>query len=385
MLFSDLQRSAHGPRLYAEPSYDYLERSARPEAAKIRILLEQWYSAYPDKEKAELKARIQSRDESLFGSATFELFLFALCRSIGFHVVVHPKLPSGKATPDFLLSDSRGKDLYLEAVLASDVSHKARAAGKRKNALLDSINKLESPNFYLGINSRGDPASPPNGRRLKADLEKWLSTLDPDEVIQDLDVSGHEVLPKFEWSHQGWEIQFEAIPKSPERRNTPSRVIGFIAPEGRYLSTWTSMRGAVISKGRKYGKLDKPLLIAVGVQSWHVHRIDEMQALIGQEEFVFNSHNLTKKPVIRRRPNGAWVGPRGARYTRISGVWFFHGFDPWTIAKQKANMYLNPWAEQQLPKTILVFNYFKAEKHTMRLHEGTSVREVLGLDTTWPT
>ena len=60
MLFSEMNRAFTGPKAYAEPDYDYLDRSARPEAETIRAVLEEWLEAYPNSDRADLIGRFTS-------------------------------------------------------------------------------------------------------------------------------------------------------------------------------------------------------------------------------------------------------------------------------------------------------------------------------------
>jgi hypothetical protein len=100
-LFDDLMRVETRPKRQNEASFDYLNRSARPGIAAIRLLLEGWFVRLPDSGKADLRARFRKREEVSHLGAFFELFCHELlCRS-GYEVEIHPALPNGK-TPGFL-------------------------------------------------------------------------------------------------------------------------------------------------------------------------------------------------------------------------------------------------------------------------------------------
>ena len=180
-----------GVRSYIEDNWGYLDRSGRVEAKRVRDFLNMWVSEYPDTDRAELIARITSGDNRHFQSAIFQLVLFALLRSLGCTITVHPVLPNGSAArPDFLIVTPQGESIYLEAVLASEYSEADAAARKRTSAVLNSIEKIESPNFFLGIKADGNPERPPGSKNLRNELERWLGTLDPDIVANDVTVNG---------------------------------------------------------------------------------------------------------------------------------------------------------------------------------------------------
>lgn len=72
----------------------------------------------------------------------------------------------------------------MEAVLASDESEAEAAANARMDAVYDALNRLESPNFFIGMELRGAPETPPPARQIRAFLEEHLVPLNPDELAQ---------------------------------------------------------------------------------------------------------------------------------------------------------------------------------------------------------
>ena len=150
------------------------------------------------------------------------------------------------------------------------------------------------------------------------------------------------------------------------------------------MNVWEPIKNAVKSKGNKYGELPHPLLIAINVNGHTVDRIYEMQGLFGQEEYVFNVDNQSAPPQMHRKPNGAWYGPKGPQYTRVSGVWIFDNLTPWNLAVRKNTVYFNPWTINQLPLLFGSINHAKVEKEKMQWIEGRPLYEILGLTADWP-
>nr|BDD47818.1 hypothetical protein 5 [Gammaproteobacteria bacterium] len=385
MLFENKNREDQSHKTHIESDFEYLDRSGRLEAQRVRDFLNEWIGKFPENEAIELISRITSRDRRSFDSATFEIVLFAIISSLGGILEVHPELENGSEMhPDFLVHMPNGDEFYLEAVLASEFSEAEKAAERRKNVVLEAIEKLDSPNFFIGINAEGNPDTPPRGKALRRDLARWLEGLDPDQVARDVNEQGHDRIPTLVWEHDGWQVEFEAIPIKPERRGKGQRVIGVQFYGARWANEWEPIRDAVRSKGGRYGEFTKPFVVAVNVDSGSLDRIDEMQALFGQEEFVFSRANPDAGPEMRRAPNGAWSGPNGPQYTRVSGVWIFGSVNPWNIVSRKNTLYVNPWAQLPLPVSLLVINHAMANNGKMEWAEGERLSSVLGLSEDWP-
>jgi hypothetical protein len=384
VLFEDKERSFTGPRSYVEGDWEYLDRSARIEAQRVRAFINKWVGEYPEAHHGELISRIRSGDQHNFHSATFEIVLFALFRSLGCTVTVHPDLPAGNAAhPDFLVVTPDGAQAYVEAVLASDYSQAEIAARKRKDAVLAAIDKIDSPNFFLSVDAEGNPDRPPSGKTLGRQLERWLSSLDPDAVAREINERGTDHMPKMAWEHEGWKVSFEAIPKKPERRGKGQRVIGALFGGAQFVNVWEPIRDAVKSKGNRYGELPHPFLVCINVDGMSVDRIDEMQALFGEEEFVFKVGS-DDEPEMRRKANGAWWGPQGVQYKRVSGVWIFDKLNPWNVVSRKNCVYFNPWSDKPFPSLLEQVNHAKLQDQKMVWTDGQPIGELLELPRDWP-
>ena len=385
MLFEPKERISQEPKSYVETDWDYLDQSGRAEAQRVRDFLSHWVSEYPESDRSELITRITSVDNRNFQSATFELILFALLRSLGCTITVHPDLPNGSSKhPDFLVVTPEGESVYVEAVLASEYSEADVSARKRTDVVLNAIEKIVSPNFFIGVHAKGHPKQPPSGKHLRKKLEPWLASLDPDAVAHEVLVRGHDAIPRNRWQQEGWSIDFEAIPKKPERRGQGQRVIGFLSGGARWANDWKPIRDAVRMKGNRYGSLSHALLVVINVDGLSVDRIDETRALFGQEVDVFSVGDLSASPQMRREPNGAWFGRNNPQYTRVSGVWIFEKLNPWNIITRKNTVYFNPWATKPLPTLFTTVHHAKVDEEQLQWSDGRSVAEILGLYPDWP-
>lgn len=383
-VFDSVKRTDDSPKRNAESDFIFYNRSARPEIAKIRDIIENYINNYPQEEIKELISRFQSGDDVHFRSASFELFLHEALIRQGFTLTPHPELSNGSPyKPDFLVSDTDGHCFYLEAVLATEKNESDRGGEARKGAVLDTLAKFPHGNFMIALDDEGSPKSPPSGKKLKNKIHTWLDSLDPDEILKKIDSEGFDSIAPMVWSHDEWHLQIRPIPLEPERRGTSSTLIGVGGMEGGWIDAWSPIRDAIKFKGGKYGVLEIPLVVAVNLDSFHLDRIDEMQALFGQEQYVFKS-GTDAEPEMRRASNGAWYGKRGPQYTRVSAAWIFNDLHASSLAVRKSTIYFNPWAALPAPDSLKCFPFAKPVNGKMEWHEGLSFREIFEFHEGWP-
>jgi len=383
-VFDRVLRTDSSPKKNLESDFGFYNRSARPEMGSVRDIIEECVAKYPDSEVEELISRFRSGDDVHFKSATFELFLHDALRRRGFVLTPHPELPNGKLyKPDFYVLDPKGESFYLEAVLATENNELDKGGEARKGAVLDTLTKSPHHNFMISLDDEGSPKSPPNGKKLKNKVHKWLDSLDPDEVNQEIEDSGFDSLKPMFWSHDGWNLQIRPIPIKPERRGKSSNLIGIGGFGGGWADAWSPIRDAIKFKGGKYGDLNAPLVVAVNLDSFHLDRIDEMQALFGEEQFVF-SPGVDTEPEMRRALNGAWQGRNGPQYSRVSAAWLFNDLQASSLATRNGTVYFNPWATMPAPESLKCFPFATPDENKMTWHEGLSLREIFGLHEEWP-
>lgn len=383
-VFDSVERTDDSPKQNTESDFIFYNRSARPEIGKIRDIIEGYVKNYSHEEQRELISRFRSGDDVHFRSAAFELFLYEALRRNGFILTPHPELPNGsKYRPDFLVSDTDGQCFYLEAVLATENNELDRGGEARKGAVLDTLGKFPHDNFMIALDDEGSPKTPPSGKKLKNKIHAWLDSLDPDEILKKIDSEGFDTIEPMLWSHEEWLLQIRPIPLKPERRGKCSTLVGIGGMGGGWVDAWSPIRDAIKFKGGKYGDLEIPLVVAVNLDRFHLDRIDEMQALFGQEQFVFKPDG-DAEPEMRRAPNGAWYGKGGPQYTRVSAAWIFNDLHASSLAARKSTIYFNPWAALSAPESLKRFPFAEPQNGKMQWHEGLSFREIFELHEGWP-
>ena len=213
----------------------------------------------------------------------------------------------------------------------------------------------------------------------------WLESLDPDAVAEEVDAHGYEALPKLRHEDEQWKVTFTAIPRAPEKRDTPAEaIIGVLGAQVRWLNTWQKLRDSLLAKAKRYGKLDHPLIIAVNAIALHLDRIDAIQALFGQEQYVFQKENPTTEPRMERAPTGFWYGPRGVRYSRVCGVILGYDLEPWTYGARDLTFYINPWSDSVVRGNLTTLPTASASKEKIEWKDGVHPADVLQLLQEYP-
>jgi hypothetical protein len=381
MPFDDIERSEQDGKRQNESNFDYLNRSARPEAQRVRTAIAEWLKHFPEAHRDEVEKRIRG-DDTQFSSATFELFLHEVCLRQGWRVEIHPALSNGKTKrPDFRVETPSGS-LYLEATFASKFSKDQQATERRKNQVLRAIDDLHLPNFCLGIYLSGNPQQEINKRKLKHDLQQWIKNLDLDDIERRY--RKREEITPYHFSENGWSICFRPIPRKSCGRNALRRTIEILSEDIRTIDVRSTLHKAAKEKARKYGDLDLPLVIAVNLGEDHVDVTQERDALFGTTQYCFDMNTSEQTDTIRES-NGVWRSPPSSTYTRLSAVWVFRAFDVWRwAARGSSRLYLNPWAARPAPESLNTFPRTFAVDHRLLEEDGTTFREIFGVPEEWP-
>lgn len=382
-VFGNIERTNNSPMKNSESYFNFYNNSSLPAMKSVRNLIEECASKYPKSEVKDLISRLRSGDDIHFKSASFELFLHEILIRQGYELIPHPDLPNGSSyKPDFLVKNKTGEEFYLEAVLATEKNELDKGGELRKGVVLDSLSEKPHKNFMVAIDDEGSPRSPPSGKKLLKIIHKWLDTLDPDEIISEIECYGLESISPLKWEHDGWCLQIRPIPLKPERRNKSSNLVGIGGTGGGFVDSWNPIKKAIKLKGGRYGEFDKPHVVAVNLDNFHLDRIDEMQALYGQEQFIFQRGG-NAVPRMERAPNGAWYGIKGPQYKRVSAAWLFNDLHASSLAVRKSTIYLNPWANYPIPESLMIFPHAILNENKMIWVDGLSLRDSLELHERW--
>lgn len=230
----DASRSDLRPKDYSEPHFSYLDKSGRPEAQRVRDLLEQWFSRFPTHAQAALRARFRKNKAVPHHSAFFELYLHELLLLAGYEVTVAATddRGSGGKKPDFIAHRRFQPEFYLEATLATDKPSADAAADARINKLYDALNhKLGSPDFFVGLELYSNSRTPIPERKVLQAVRDFFRTIDRDECAEILQNGGLAALPRQLFKHNGLVLAIFPIPKSDKARGRSGmRSVGMVGP-----------------------------------------------------------------------------------------------------------------------------------------------------------
>lgn len=388
-LFDDGSRTYDGYASHAESHFEYLNRSARPEAEAIRTLLNKWFDDFPGIAQADVRARFRKADPGSYYGAFTELYCHAYCRGLGFEANCHPHI-EGKRQPDFSLTKDQKLFAYVECTVATEF-REGNTKQERMNRIYDVLNQnIDSPDFFIAVDILQFPERSMSAERIRRFLEGKLQGLDPDVVGTELQRSGSIHDSPYYWVYEddGFSVAFYPIPKSDEARGKSGlRPLGAFSSGGPFahvVDDRTPILNALEAKAKRYGHLNQPYIIALNAIEDGLDNFDISGALFGQEQLSITRG--TGERSSGRAPDGFWQGPRGPRNRLVSGVLMMIHVDPWNIATRVPVLWHNPWAThpippeawtaaQQIPNPVTSKTEFK---------DGMPPYQILGIDNAWP-
>lgn len=384
-IFDEIERSDTRAAKYTDSHFHYLNYSAREGAQLIRDTIENWFLSFPDNCKDELRTRFRSNNDTHFLSAYFELYLYSLLQKLECRVEIHPTKQRGDTKPDFLIFENDRKTWFLEATLSRDQSDEKEAAEKRKKVVYESINNLDNSEFFIGMDLKGDPKTPPPARRIRSFLNAHLNELDVELLHDKLNTEGFKAMPRWPFQHEGWHIVFYPIPKSTKAREMDNRSsIGIMNFGARWIDTSSSIKSSIKKKASRYGNMNVPYVVAIDCMGLAVSRETILDALFGKQKFVYKISENGKpigEPEVLRDLNGVLFSPKGPINTRISGVLVGVAITPWNRTESSLMLYHNPYCQKPLESRIRILDEaIPKENGTIDFKSGKPPHEILGLD-----
>jgi hypothetical protein len=351
-----------------EPRFEYLDRSARPEARAIRRRIVRWLADYPDQHRLEWIARFSSGDDVAYSSAFFELYLYTYFLRSGFAIEVAPGSEGGSLrAPDFRLSQGEIA-FYLEATTAHDQDPTDLRVAKWKAEVRGRIDGVSSKHFFVSLEWQRDPKTQPAPSKSAGEVEQWLRTLDYGELRRRYERSNRFLLPTLTIRAGGGLVRVLAVP-----RNKPRVTHGLLGSEGfglQGVDVSGAIQTALRKKSSRYGDLGAPYMVAINLQSTNGEEDEILDALVGTRE----------------------SGLGDARHPRargVSAVLCVRDINPWTIGQEagRRQMYVahNPNARFPLPIGIThLAERWLDDYGALNGTKGRDVRRRLNIPRDWP-
>jgi hypothetical protein len=343
-MFDDVVRTDPRPASHLESSFRFLNRVSGPYWEQVRALVQDWLNQVQDDAAyRDLRARMRS-DNAPNYSAFLELYLHEMLRRAGYRLTIHPDVPGSTNHPDFLV-EGHGESFYLEATMPGPRGG-ATGAGQRRAAFLDTMQGVRSKNFYLSLDELVVGPRPLRGTVVRDAVDRWLSSLDPDRLSWER--SSQE---PFRWAKDGWEVQFTALPVSPQHRGKPDhRPLGIYADlAASFDDDGAIIRNAVAAKAGRYGVGDVPLVVAVGTFIWDHDHWDSTNAFYGHDVLVLNDMGPEAVAGTRTRSSDGYFGvPPLWRNEKVAAILHVNQLQPHHVQRAEMTLWPHP-ASTRLP------------------------------------
>ena len=386
-VFSDRERVNTTPR-GAESMFAFLDRVAEPVWDRIRQLIEDWVREYSPADQRDLLGRLRRGGPDLeFIAAYWELVLYHGLKALGFKVCCHPEINGTLKRPDFLVQDDTCS-FYLEAkVLGEDFPDRQR--DQARDDITHQLNqRVRSERFFVSVQFNAETTRPIPIRRFASAAQSWMDNLSLAQVRSEVDTAGSFGATPWNWQDErsGWSISLTPMLRSDSTRS--DGVVGLMLGSGTasYVDDRTPIRKALDEKAYRYGDhFDRPFVIALGIARAFTDDMDIVDALFGDEVFLFNPVTNAGEPV--RRPNGLFMGASGPRCRRVSGILVAGYVAPWVSGDVGLKLWKNPWATHPLNCDVGgVATTIERNDSGALIATPATVRtgELLGLPPDWP-
>jgi len=381
-LFKEIERNYLGPAEANEDSFSYYERSARKDIGKIRDLLEKWFSKLPDSEKYEVKNRFKKSFDSVF----YELFLYNFFKELGYEIIIHPKIDNTDKKPDFLIIKD-GIEIYIEAKICKDKSNFEEANEKLIERFYETIDKIESPHFMFHIETlKLKTKNQPSTKELVRNIKNKIAELDHKRELTKTKGDFSSSLPKFEnlfFENEEILINIEFLPVNEDAIGKPRRSIGMRPIETFIGGAEESIRESILTKAKRYGKLDKPYLICINTLSIKSSSYYDIDAAIwGSIAISFSTDPNNRDEKWVRSADGIFYNNGSKRITNVSGIMINRIF-PHTVPSSTYWIFKHPFTDNKLNFKSLELPYCYVENGYVHNYEGNNLGEIFKLNKDW--
>lgn len=379
ILFDSKDRTYCEPATHNENAYDYYDRSARKNVSNIRKVLNKWFDNYPLPEKSELKSRFKNT----FSSAFYELFIYTLFRHQGFEISIHPEVPNSNKRPDFLLKKD-GIEFYLEAKEAKDESTEQQSIKRRINQIYDSLNTINSPNFFLRIEELLlKTQRQPSTKKIINSVEELAKSIDPDVIAELIQNFGLDGSPRLQFEDANLKLVISLIPKGHSFRNASGRPIGIYPFDSYWGGAEESIKNSFAKKAKRYGKLGKPYIICINaVGNRFSGEYDVENAVWGSSALSWSDDPNNPDEKLVRQKDGLFLSNKGPIFQNVSGILVTYAME-FNIPVSKYWLIKHPYSNQDLDFGIFNMTYQYTKDGKIITNQSKAVGEILNIGINW--
>lgn len=364
LLFDEKDRTLQGPADYNADTYTYYNDSARIDMTCVRNQIETWFALYPEHEKEELKSRFKAT----FNFAFYELFVFTLFTKLGYSLEVHPEIEGTTKRPDYFAKNEK-HGFYIEVKCLTMLTQNEQSLERRKNAVLDAINKIDASNFLLKLEEISfKESSQPSGKEIIRFFNAHISSYNPDDYTEKLMKHGFDGMPEVIYEDDKVLIKTKLLPKSPAHRGTKSRSIGTHPSVTQIGNDSEDIKGSLETKATRYGHLNAPYIICLNKQSVGLDVIEVQEALYGSLQVTWSDNPENRDEKTEFAGNGFFGSKQNPKFTRVSGVYVTNANTANLATTGKHVFRHNPFAKYPLD--------FKVDK---------SIKELLYIGDNYPS
>jgi len=335
-VFDDCIRDLSGPSGEATPPFEYLNRSNRVEAERIRQLIEEWATIIPSQHFEKWRADFRSKRSTQHIGAYFELLVAQLYAKSGFDLVNFQPALDG-ATPDLLIASSEGKEFYVECRTRSGAN-----SDLQKSIFLDSINSFCHTSFRVQLESYHAGPQNISGPKAAAAIHTWLDSLDVEEVRSSFNDASNWGWRRYsrKFTIDGTDFEMIPLPIGEDRSvGGNSRLVGVHGMGVGWCQAKAHIRAEAKKKAKKYQNLDRPLVIALASsESYNIYE-DAMEACFGDWQVTVNIETHETKDSLAG--NGLFGAPDNGKCEGVIGLLAFQGCTPWNFSSRELAAVLN--------------------------------------------
>ena len=383
-LFEDKERTRQEPKKPGEDDYSFYDSCALPGYDAYRSLVNGWLEEMPEDAQKALLPRFRKNESLEYQRALAELTMHAALKRQGYMIEVHPETSGGDNKPDFLAKDAEGRPVAYVEVTTFGPARELIGKQKRAADVWNGIDQTKVPaGCRLGLDIRKHGARTPSLKTLRRKIEAWIrdaGAIDPNDP------------PAKVFELDDWKIEIMLFGGFREDV-VPTHAIATVMGEGRIVSAETEIREALSDKGKRYGALEAPYVVAVvdckeelpGGDLNGVALVDAALGSVVTQTRTFDDGRHETKNV--RLSDGYWGTPDAPKHRNVSGVVLLPKPHLWDLreARWQPLHLRNPWAERPLPENLLPLpGYNVATDGKITPTAGTALADLLHFPAEWP-